>query len=163
MLLVKDNGVDPIEVYSFAQLRADNPNTSFPANPSDELLASFDTFKLTDGALPPKTPAQNHVSSGIVKDGDKYVREWTVEDKQVEDVALTPVQFHAMLDILGTRATVNQAINSLYTGRDRTVALTKLERSSEYDYTDPMMDAIRQAIGMTQAEFDAAWLDAATI
>lgn len=30
--------------YSITQLRSDNPNTSFPADPSDDLLATYDVY-----------------------------------------------------------------------------------------------------------------------
>lgn len=33
--------------YSLTQLRSDNPNTSFPADPSDALLATYDVYPYT--------------------------------------------------------------------------------------------------------------------
>lgn len=40
------------EQYSIDQLRMDNPNTSFPAAPSDALLAGYDVFPYTRPAQP---------------------------------------------------------------------------------------------------------------
>jgi hypothetical protein len=38
--------------YSFWQLKQDNPQTSFPANPTDELLASYGVLPVTQVEVP---------------------------------------------------------------------------------------------------------------
>lgn len=43
---------DKPEIYSIGQLRKDNPQVSFPIHPSDELLASWNVFKLIDLPAP---------------------------------------------------------------------------------------------------------------
>ena len=44
MYVKANNGVAEIYPYSIGLLRKDNPNTSFPKNPSDELLAEWGVF-----------------------------------------------------------------------------------------------------------------------
>ena len=41
--------------YSIGDLRRDNPNTSFPKNPSNEVLADWDVYPVVLGPIP--TPA----------------------------------------------------------------------------------------------------------
>jgi len=47
------------ETYSAAQLRRDNPNTSFPRSPSNELLESYGLFKYS--ITPPTGSAVNSI------------------------------------------------------------------------------------------------------
>lgn len=42
MYIRLNNGI--AELYSISQLRSDNPNTSFPEEPTEELLASWDIY-----------------------------------------------------------------------------------------------------------------------
>lgn len=47
------------ETYSAAQLRRDNPNTSFPRSPTDEMLETFGVFKYS--ITPPTGSSVNSV------------------------------------------------------------------------------------------------------
>ena len=50
------------EKYSLRQLRKDNPNTSFPAEPTDALLATYDVYPYTR----PDRPDYDHLTTTLV-------------------------------------------------------------------------------------------------
>lgn len=50
MYIKLTNGIP--ENYSIGMLRRDNPNTSFPKNPSQDILASFDVYPCVTSSIP---------------------------------------------------------------------------------------------------------------
>jgi hypothetical protein len=74
--------------YSIGQLRKDNPNVSFPKNPTDALLASYSVFPVTATERPVYDPIMQNLSEGapISIDG-VWVQAWTVTDATQEEIA----------------------------------------------------------------------------
>lgn len=67
--------------YSIRQLRLDNPDTSFPANPSDELLAQWGVYPVKVHHLPDHDPmTQQVVQLEPAYLGDKWVQDWGIVD-----------------------------------------------------------------------------------
>ena len=73
--------------YSLGLLRKDNPNTSFPKNPSDSLLAEWDVYPVTVGDKP------THVSYEIAERDPEpmlvngsWVLGWTIRTMTQEEV-----------------------------------------------------------------------------
>jgi hypothetical protein len=74
--------------YSIGDLRRDNPNTSYPRNPSDAVLASWNVFPVTDEPTPAYNPATqncNQVNPTLI-DG-KWVMTWAVTPATPEQIA----------------------------------------------------------------------------
>lgn len=71
--LVKNNTVIQYP-YSVTQLKKDNPQTSFPANPSDALLASYNVFPVKPTERPAFDPAKQRVVEGTP---EKVSGQWT--------------------------------------------------------------------------------------
>jgi hypothetical protein len=75
--------------YTIGQLRRDNPNTSFPKRPSDEMLADWDMFPVTRS----DRPAHDEITQTVVEGTPKlvkgqWVQIWTVQPatpEQIED------------------------------------------------------------------------------
>lgn len=77
------------ETYSVDQLRMDNPSTSFPREPSDALLATFDVFPYTR----PVQPDVDWMTSALI-DGQfeqdsagNWVQPFIVEPLPIEDAS----------------------------------------------------------------------------
>lgn len=62
MYLKVTNG--SLEKYSLRQLRKDNPNTSFPAEPTDALLATYDVYPYTRPDRPDYDPLTTTLVDG---------------------------------------------------------------------------------------------------
>lgn len=74
--------------YSIDHLRRDNPNTSFPQNPSEDFLASWDVFVVRDQEEPvfdPATENCNQVNPTI--DNGIWVATWQVTPASADEIA----------------------------------------------------------------------------
>ena len=77
--------------YRVVDLKADNPNTSFPSNPSDALLAEWDVFPVTEAAKPSYDDDQtvDRNSTPVLVNG-AWIVGWTVRDltqAEIDDLA----------------------------------------------------------------------------
>lgn len=69
------------QIYSMGQLCRDNPQVSFPRQPSDTTLAGYGVFPVSTEALPEFDARWQRVVQGsLTKVGDVVMRGWTVED-----------------------------------------------------------------------------------
>jgi hypothetical protein len=81
---VKNNQID---FYSLEQLRKDNPQVSFPLNPSKEILNEFDVFECVETPVPnltykdTLTEAMPELIDGV------WHRKWIVGQKSTEEIA----------------------------------------------------------------------------
>ena len=75
------------EAYSIGQLKKDNPNTSFPKRPSDELLASCDVFPLTLTPRPEVDYTKNATEGTAVLTDGEWTQVWDVTDATPEEIA----------------------------------------------------------------------------
>jgi hypothetical protein len=74
------------EKYSIGQLRRDNPNTSFPKNPTDQLLAEWGVYPYTSPDRPEYDPlVQRCVEGDFAEVSGAWLLPWVVENKPQED------------------------------------------------------------------------------
>jgi hypothetical protein len=71
--------------YSLRQIKADNPNTSFPADPSLELLASYNVHPYTITARPNATDVERVVDDGFHEVNGVWLQTWRVERLPLSD------------------------------------------------------------------------------
>lgn len=76
------------------------------------------------------------------------------------DYPLLPWQFKAMVMYLGKDAAIRIEINKITDSLQRAAAMARYEHASAYVYTDPMMQAMRIAIGLPEQEMVDAWMAA---
>lgn len=74
--------------YSHEKLRRDNPQTSFPKNPADELLASYNVFPVAPTEQPRFDPMTQRLTEGTpVLQAGEWVQVWNVTPLSAEEVA----------------------------------------------------------------------------
>lgn len=74
--------------YSIGDLRRDNPNTSFPRNPSTEELAAWNVFPVVGRPKPEYNPAnQNCTQVNPTLEGNEWVMAWEVTSASAEEIA----------------------------------------------------------------------------
>jgi hypothetical protein len=73
--------------YSVAQLRKDNPQVSFPKNPTDELLASYDVFPVIRTDRPEYDSITQNLTEGApaLVEG-VWTQMWTISDATPEEI-----------------------------------------------------------------------------
>ena len=74
--------------YSIGQLRRDNPDTSFPRKPGDELLAGWDVYPVTRTDRPEHDPVTESVTEGTPElvEG-KWRQTWVISPASEEEIA----------------------------------------------------------------------------
>ena len=88
MYVLAPNQTVEIFPYSIGDLRRDNPNTSFPRNPSDALLAYWSVFPVVEQDPPKLNPATqnlNQINPKLV-DG-QWLQTWEITDATPEQIA----------------------------------------------------------------------------
>lgn len=94
MYILALNGVVEKYPYSINQLKKDNPQTSFPATFSDELLASFNVFSV----VPTERPIYDPITHDL---------------REVEPVLIDKVWTQSWEVVAADPAEVEQRVNSL--------------------------------------------------
>lgn len=85
--LIENNTVSQYP-YSFAQLRKDNPNTSYPRNPSDEILENFGVFKVEQTTRPEHDTVAQNVNEGAPElVNGVWSQTWVISDASQEEIA----------------------------------------------------------------------------
>jgi hypothetical protein len=74
--------------YSIGDLRRDNPNTSFPRNPSDAVLADWNVFPVVEQSPPEYNPANQNLNqlNPMLVDG-QWLQTWQVTAASAEEIA----------------------------------------------------------------------------
>lgn len=73
---------------------------------------------------------------------------------------LQPYQFHAMLEIGGVAEAVDLAIVAIVDPAQKAVANARMKHSSQFDRDDPLFAALAPAVGLSEAQVDALWMQA---
>lgn len=74
--------------YTLNRLRKDNPNTSFPSQPSDALLAEYDVYPVSIADAPPyDRDTERLVQAEPTLVGGRWVRGWTVVPLTADELA----------------------------------------------------------------------------
>lgn len=151
------------EAYTLRSLRQDNPNTSFPKQPSDELLSAYNVFPYVEDPVP---------ANDIVEPGDFYLdngvwrKAWN--DRAYTDaerrsfMIVTPRQARLALLASGDLAAVEAALQGL-PEPDRTAAITEWEYANTVERTSAWIAQMTVVLGKTEAEMDALFDLAATL
>jgi hypothetical protein len=79
--------------YTIGELRRDNPNTSFPKRPSDELLAGWGVYPVANVDSPTFDYATQNLTEGApsLVDG-QWQQTWVITDATSEEIAQRAAQ-----------------------------------------------------------------------
>jgi hypothetical protein len=88
MYVFAPNQTVEIFPYSIGALRRDNPNTSFPRNPSDAVLADWNVFPVVEQSPPEYNPANQNLNllNPTLVDGE-WLQTWQVTAASAEEIA----------------------------------------------------------------------------
>jgi hypothetical protein len=87
MYVLAPNQTVEIFPYSIGALRRDNPNTSFPRNPSDAVLTDWNVFPVVEQSPPTYNPANQNLNqlNPMLVDGE-WLQTWQVTDATPEQI-----------------------------------------------------------------------------
>ena len=88
MYVLAPNQTAEIFPYSIGALRRDNPNTSFPRNLSDAVLADWNVFPVVEQSPPEYNPANQNLNqlNPTLIDG-QWLQTWQVTAASAEEIA----------------------------------------------------------------------------
>jgi len=84
-VLLDEEGVVARWPYAITDLRRDNPDTSFPVEPSNECLAGFNVFPVTPAAQPEASLIERIDHADPVLTDGEWVQQWSVEPLPLAD------------------------------------------------------------------------------
>lgn len=88
MYILASNEVIEKYPYSIGELRRDNPQVSFPKNPSAEMLASYSVFPVKPTVQPGLDPFTQRLDEGApVLQAGEWVQVWSVTALSEDEVA----------------------------------------------------------------------------
>lgn len=85
--LIEDGGIKKYP-YTIGNLRKDNPHTSFPRRPSDEMLAEWSVYVVARADRPEVDPITQNLAEGtpVFADG-QWQQTWIITDATPEEIA----------------------------------------------------------------------------
>ena len=97
--------------YSIGDLKSDNPQTSFPANPTEATLASFNVFPVVSIGVQYDLATQIATQDGCVFNAQlqRWETTWSVRDKTAEELADYAAKQTARIDARRAEAYRNEA------------------------------------------------------
>jgi len=87
MHVLVSNGVVEKYPYTIGNLRKDNPNTSFPKKPTDDLLKNFGMFRVAKVDRPAYDHTKNITEGTPVLTDGVWTQVWNVTDATAEEIA----------------------------------------------------------------------------
>lgn len=166
MYILAPNQIAEIYPYSIGQLRRDNPQTSFPRNPSETLLAQYNVFSVVLTPQPEINPMAQRIEEAtpVLFEGD-WLQVWSVIDLTPEEIAqrlqerreamiVSPRQARLALFSVDKLADVDAAIAALDEPTKSQVTI-EWEYATTIERLSPWVIAMTGALGMSEAETDA--------
>lgn len=152
--------------YPPTDMRRDNPDTSFPAQISDELMLEFGAVNVFPTPAP-VAAAGEVVDEGMpVFIGGRWEQTWVVRSKTPEEIAsavpqqVTPLQAMLAIDQYGMASAYEAWAND----PARTFAEKAfINRAQVWNRNDPLMIGWATALGLTSEQLDQLFVLAATL
>lgn len=166
MYILAPNQTAEIYPYSIGQLRRDNPQTSFPRNPSKELLAQYNVFSVVPNTQPEIDPMAQRIEEAtpVLIDGN-WLQVWSVIDftpeeieqrlqERRESMIVSPRQARLALLSVDKLADVEAAIAALDEPTKSQVTI-EWKHATTIERLSPWVVSMTGALGMSEAETDA--------
>jgi hypothetical protein len=149
--------------YSLNKLRQDNPNVSFPRQPGDAILASYDVYHVVQG----DRPTNDIVSLGpIVEVNGVWTQTYTGRDLTAEEkrqnMVVTMRQARFALLGINKLSLVDDAI-ALIPEPDHSKIKVEWEYASMVERTSPWMSTMGAALGLSDDELDRLFENASAL
>lgn len=156
-----ENGVPTL--YTFNQLKQDNPNVSFPREPSASILADYGVFALQED---PRPEAEVIEKGPIEERNGEWWQTYTGRDETPDEyrpnMVVTMRQARLALVERGLLGLVQDAIQ-LIPEPDKTKIQIEWEYASEVARTSSWVSVLQPALGVTDEQMDDLFVLAETL
>lgn len=156
--------------YAVAQLKRDNPQTSFPKNLTPELLATFNVFLVKPTEQPAYDPLTQRVEEGTpVNEAGEWVQAWSVVPLSTEELearvprSVTMRQGRLALLQAGYLAQVDAAIQAIEDPIQKAAAEIEWEYAQTIDRDSTFTQTLAAQLGLTNSELRDLFTLASTL
>lgn len=143
--------------FGLSLLLRENPNTSFPREMPDELLAEYGVYPVVPTDPPEVTSSQRAIEAPPAFVDGAWRQQWAITAAPVPDV-ITPRQCRIMLAQHGLLSQVEAAVASM----DEATRIT-WEYAIEFQRNDPLLLAVAEGLGLSSEQLDAMFIAAAAL
>lgn len=147
--------------YQPTQLRAENPNVSFPSEMADALLAEFGVYPVQPTSRPEYDPATQTLSEALPSyENGAWVQNWTVRDLTADEIAARAQARRAALVCTPRQARLALTQAGLLAAIEAWVAAAPDAVRIEWEYATeirrdwPPITAAATALGLSDAQLD---------
>jgi hypothetical protein len=150
------------QLYSPAQLINDYPNTSFPREMSNALLARFDIYPVTPTDKPEyNEDTQIAEETTPIKLNGVWTQQWIVRDLTAEELdARVPKRIEVLQGLLAIdQAGLSGVYESWINSPERTFAEKAfINKARTWRRDDPILQAAATEIGLTKEQLDQLFI-----
>jgi hypothetical protein len=154
--------------YSIGDLRKDNPQVSFPANPSLATLAAYNVFPVVSTGAQYDPETEVATQDGCTYTGTRWETAWTVRDKTPEEIeadyqatipqSVTMRQARLALLAANLLDTVDAAITQA-----GGAAKIEWEYAATVERGSTLVAGMTAALGMTEVQIDGLFVAAGAL
>jgi hypothetical protein len=158
MLYAKINNGTVVEYpYQIGKIRQENPQTSFPSEMPDSLLAEYGVYPVTPVAPPTVTIYEKAVEGVPVLIDGQWTQTWNVQPAPPPD-SITPRQCRLLLLQQGLLADVEAMIAA----QDEATRIT-WEYALEFRRDDPLLNQLAANLELTNEQIDQFFIAASEL
>lgn len=152
--------------YTIRELKQENPNTSFPSEISDELLAGFGVYRVYIPTAPDfdyDTQVRDRTTAPTLV-GDRWEHSWTVRDLTAEELSQRDQEKRAGLVVTPRQARLELSKRNLLTNiaeiialipePDKTVVEIEWEYAVSIERNSPWVIQLGSALGLDEKGLD---------
>jgi hypothetical protein len=149
MTYVKTNNGSVVEYpYQIGKIRQENPQTSFPSEIPDSLLAEYGVYPVTPVAPPTVTIYERAVEGTPALVNGAWRQTWTIVAALPPD-SITPRQCRLLLLQQG----LLDDVEAMIAAQDEATRIT-WEYALEFRRDDPLLNALAANLGLTDEQID---------
>jgi len=149
--------------YTLTELRAANPNISFPVTPSEATLAEYGVYPCVDDPAP---TADVVARGGFYQVGSVWHYGWTsrsyTDAERRSAMVITPRQARLALSSVGKLSAIADAI-AVTPEPNKSMIAIEWEYATTIERTSPWIEAMRPALGLTEEDLDNLFVLAADL
>lgn len=147
---------DQIEYpFPLGRIRNENPNTSFPAEMPDELLAAYGVYPVEETERPGTDIFHTVMEDTPALIDGQWRQQWRVTAARVPD-KVSAAQIRLFLDQQGLLDSVEASISTM----SKSVQI-EWEYRTEYTRNSPLLNEVAQTLNLTDGQIDQFFIAAA--
>jgi len=142
------NGTVEKYPYTPADVVAENPQTSFPQEMPDTLMLEYGATPVADSVPPPAPPGGSVIEVEPLLVNGAWTRAWSVAAAPIPDIVSARQARLALL-----QGGILASVEAMIAQQDEATRIA-WEYATEFRRSDPLLAALAQNLGLSEAQID---------